>query len=114
MPSADASSAASDASKTADVPRRLCGNCTAHRSCAPVLVVGLIGAIFSVTVMMTATSSKSPAEALELSTARGDGGPVMAQPDGFESTELMKGCVHLPHPAHGGGGKSSDPHSKSL
>ena len=89
---------------TAHVPRLLYNNCRARRLCAPILVVGLIGAIFSVTVMMTATSSKSPAEALELSTARGDGGPVMAQPDGFESTELMKECVCPPHPAHGGGG----------
>ena len=102
----DASSAAfessSDVSKTADVPRQLRNNCTTYRSCAPALVVGLIGAIFFAPVMMMAATS-SPAEALELSTARGDGGSVTAQPDGFESTELMKGCVRLPHPAHGGG-----------
>merc|ERR1712185_798196 len=70
---ADASSAAfessSDASKTADVPRKLCNNCTARRVCAPVLVAGLIGAIFLANVMMAATSSPA-AEALELSTAR--------------------------------------------
>ena len=89
--SADASSAASDASKTADVPRRLCGNCTAHRSCAPVLVVGLIGAILFATVMMAATTSSPVLEARELSTARSDDdGLVAAQPAGFESTEFME------------------------
>ena len=104
--SADASSAAfessSDVSKTVNVPRRLYSNCTARRVCAPVLVVGLIGAIFAATVMMAATSS-SPAEARGLSTARGDDGPVTAQRDGFVSTELMKGCVRLPRPARGRG-----------
>ena len=104
--SADASSAAfessSDASKTADVPRKLCNNCTARRVCAPVLVAGLIGAIFLANVMMAATSSPA-AEALELSTARGDGDSVTAQPDGFESTELMKGCVRRRHSAQHGG-----------
>ena len=89
--SADASSAASDASKTADVPRRLCGNRTAHRSCAPVLVVGLIGAILFATVMMAATTSSPVLEARELSTARSDDdGLVAAQPAGFESTEFME------------------------
>ena len=89
--SADASSAASDASKTADVPRRLCGKCTAHRSCAPVLVVGLIGAILFATVMMAATTSSPVLEARELSTARSDDdGLVAAQPAGFESTEFME------------------------
>ena len=102
--SADASSAASDASKTADVPRKLCNNCTARRVCAPVLVVGLIGAIFFAIGMMAATSS--PAEALELSTARGDGDSVTAQPDGFESTELMKGCVAGVIPRRGGGART--------
>ena len=60
----DASSAAfessSDVSKTADVPRQLRNNCTTRRSCAPALVVGLIGAIFFTTVMMAATSSHPP------------------------------------------------------
>ena len=106
--SADASSAAfessSDASKTADVPRKLCNNCTARRVCAPVLIAGLTGAIILANVKMAATSS--PAEALELSTACGDGGSVTAQTDGFESTELMKECVRLPHPAWGGGSHS--------
>ena len=92
----DASSAAfessSDVSKTADVPRQLRNNCTRCRSCAPALVVGLIGAIFFTTVMMAATSSPA-AEAHELSTARGDDGPVTAQRAGFKSTELMKKCV---------------------
>ena len=107
--SADASSAAfessSDASKTADVPRKLCNNCTARRVCAPVLVAGLIGAIFLANVMMAATSSPA-AEALELSTARGDGDSVTAQPDGFESTELMKGCVAGVIPRRGGGART--------
>ena len=89
--SADASSAASDASKTADVPRRLCGNRTAHRACAPVLVVGLIGAILFATVMMAATTSSPVLEARELSTARSDDdGLVAAQPAGFESTEFVE------------------------
>ena len=84
--SADASSAefesSSDASKIADVSRRLCGNRTAHRSCAPVLVVGLIGAILFATVMMAATTSSPVLEARELSTARSDDdGLVAAQPD---------------------------------
>ena len=93
--SADASSAkfesSSDASKIADVSRRLCGNRTAHRSCAPVLVVGLIGAILFATVMMAATTSSPVLEARELSTARSDDdGLVAAQPAGFESTEFME------------------------
>ena len=93
--SADASSAAfessSDASKTADVPRKLCNNCTARRVCAPVLVVGLIGAILFATVMMAATTSSPVLEARELSTARSDeDGLVTAQPAGFESTEFME------------------------
>ena len=104
----DASSAAfessSDVSKTADVPRQLRDNCTTRQSCAPAVVVGLIGAIFSATVMMMAATS-SPAEARGLSsTARGDDGPVTAQRAGFESIEFMKECVRLPRPAHGGGG----------
>ena len=115
----DASSAAfessSDARKTADVPRKLCNNCTARRVCAPVLVAGLIGAIFLANVMMAATSSPA-AEALELSTARGDGDSVTAQPDGFESTELMEGCVRLPRPARGRGvgGANQVTHTLSL
>ena len=104
---ADASSAAfessSDGSNIADVPRQLYNNLTARQLCAPVLVVGLIGAIFFAPVMMMAATS-SPAEALELSTARGDGGSVTAQTDGFESTELMKECVRRRHPAQRGGG----------
>ena len=108
--SADASSAAfessSDGSNIADVPRQLYNNLTARQLCAPVLVVGLIGAIFFAPVMMMAATS-SPAEALELSTARGDGGSVTAQPDGFESTELMKECVRCLIPRMGGGGGAS-------
>ena len=106
----DASSAAfessSDVSKTADVPRQLRNNCTTRRSCAPALVVGLIGAIFFTTVMMAATSSPAAADAHELSTARGDDGPVTAQRAGFKSTELMKECVRLPSSRAGGGGAS--------
>ena len=93
--SADASSAefesSSDASKIADVPRRLCSNWKAHWSCAPVLVVGSIGAILFATVMMAATTSSPVLEARELSTARSDDdGLVAAQPAGFESTEFVE------------------------
>ena len=92
---ADASSAAfessSDGSKTANVPRKLYNDCTARRVCAPVLVVGLIGAILFATVMMAATTSSPVLEARELSTARSDDdGLVAAQPAGFESTEFVE------------------------
>ena len=92
---ADASSAAfessSDGSNIADVPRQLYNNLTARQLCAPVLVVGLIGAILFATVMMAATTSSPVLEARELSTARSDDdGLVAAQPAGFESTEFIE------------------------
>ena len=47
-----------DVSETADEPLRLGGNCTAHQVYAPLLIVGLMYAIFPILVMMmTATTS---------------------------------------------------------